>query len=241
MEKHYGKRVHVKDMEQKVPIFSGDFPITMRHGEKYRFSLGHPLRWLSGIPHEGVDWAMPSRTELYAPTETKTVALTNTGKRGYGLSLLLESIDGDYRFLYAHLTNAIKSSIFQGGELVALSGGDKHSPTSGNSTGSHLHFEVRKKIQGGWLTVDPLKYFALQAPGSINVKKLFKQIWGVAPARGDELYFIKRVEIGTIKNDLEDMKNKMKFWRDIVYPDGMMSLSGNVKWQREKAKILLGY
>jgi murein DD-endopeptidase MepM/ murein hydrolase activator NlpD len=28
--------------------------------------------------------------------------------------------------------------------------------STGNSTGPHLHFEVHQRLQGGWVTVDPL-------------------------------------------------------------------------------------
>lgn len=191
----------------------------------------------------GVDWAMPPRTELLSPTETKVIDLHNSGKRGYGLYILLESLDGDYRFLYAHLTDALADGAFQEGEQVAISGGNRDSATSGSSTGPHLHFEVRRKSKGGWRQMDPLKYFSSlkQDPGGINVRKLFSQIWGRKAARGEELYFIKRVETGSIENNFEDMENKMKYWRNIVYPGGRFSFQGNLRWQSEKAKVLLGY
>lgn len=73
----------------------------------------------------------------------------------------------------------------------------------------------------------------------MNVKAMFLQIWHVPAARGDELYFIKRYEHGTITNKT-DMENKMKFWYNVVYPNGQFSAVGNERWQNEKTKVLNG-
>lgn len=75
---------------------------------------------------------------------------------------------------------------------------------------------------------------------SVNVKKLFTNIWKRRPARGEELYFLKRVELGSIKPTRQDISNKIKYYYQIVYPHGKYSWLGDLRWQWEKLKVLTG-
>lgn len=70
------------------------------------------------------------------------------------------------------------------------------------------------------------------------VDPLFKQIWGVPPAKGDSLYFKKRLDNGTIKPNRDDVLRKIKYWHSIVYKNGKLDKKGNDKWQRSKNKVL---
>jgi len=75
---------------------------------------------------------------------------------------------------------------------------------------------------------------------NVNVKKLFTDIWKRPPAKGEETYFLKRVELGSINATAYDISEKMKYWYGRVYPNGRYSLLGDLRWQYEKFKILRG-
>jgi len=75
---------------------------------------------------------------------------------------------------------------------------------------------------------------------SFNIRTMFQRIWHRPAARGEELYFIKRIEQGTIEHTADDINEKMQYWYGIVYPAGKLSFFGNLRWQVEKAKVLLG-
>ena len=83
----------------------------------------------------------------------------------------------------------------------------------------------------GWLRVKKT---------SFDIRTMFKDVWKRKAARGEELYFIKRIGKGSIKHTEKDIINKMKYWREVVYPHGKYSIFGDLRWQVEKAKVLLG-
>lgn len=91
--------------------------------------------WASGY-HTGVDYAVPTGTPVVAASGGVVTAVNEEGP--YGLQIVLKHSDDLYS-QYAHLSSA---SVSPGqevtlGELIALSG------NTGNSTGPHLHFEIR--------------------------------------------------------------------------------------------------
>lgn len=104
--------------------------------------------------HTGVDWAAPSGTPVAAAFAGEVSFAGNGG--GYGNLLRIRHPDGRETY-YAHL-EAFAQGIAPGktigaGEVVGYVG------TTGNSTGPHLHFEMR--VAGA--PVDPLESSVLQA------------------------------------------------------------------------------
>lgn len=79
----------------------------------------------------------------------------NTCGLGYGNHVIIEHADGNYT-LYGHMTlNSLKVSngdTVKQGQVIGLSG------SSGQSTGCHLHFEVRSGQNNLAARVDPLDY-----------------------------------------------------------------------------------
>lgn len=65
-----------------------------------------------------------------------------------------------------------------------------------------------------------------------DIKREYRRIWQREPAYGDWFYFRKRIELGTIKNNLEDVRVKMAF----TY--GKFKTLGDSWWQAEKRKVL---
>lgn len=91
----------------------------------------------SGHIHTGVDLGAPLGTPVHAALDG--VARVVVSATGYGLHVILDSGDG-LTTLYAHLDSA---TVHDGDEVAA---GDLIGQvgSTGNSTGPHLHFEVRR-------------------------------------------------------------------------------------------------
>lgn len=97
--------------------------------------------------HKGVDWATPTGTKIVASSGGKVV--TAGWQSGYGYVIYINHEDGR-QTRYAHLSKIYVSvgQYVKQGQKIALSG------NTGNSTGPHLHFEMRI----GGKAVNPLKY-----------------------------------------------------------------------------------
>jgi murein DD-endopeptidase MepM/ murein hydrolase activator NlpD len=108
--------------------------------------------WSSG-KHTGVDFAVPIGTPVLAVADGKIVN-ANWGK-AYGKQVIM-ACDGGY-VIYAHLnaTRVKPGATVKKGQIVGESG------NSGNSTGPHLHFEMRDKIRWtGGTPIDPKEILA---------------------------------------------------------------------------------
>ena len=97
--------------------------------------------------HTGVDWAAPTGTPIYAAYAGTVASAAVAG--GYG-NLVTLSHPGGKQTRYAHMSRfadgLVAGKQVAAGELIGYVG------TTGNSTGPHLHFEVRI----GDAPVDPL-------------------------------------------------------------------------------------
>lgn len=87
--------------------------------------------------HAGLDLAAPEGTEVRAAAPG-AVVFANWTPDGYGLRLVLDHGRG-LTTLYAHLLETAVAA----GDLVAAGQRIAEVGTTGNSTGPHLHFEVR--------------------------------------------------------------------------------------------------
>ncbi|MBG0850967.1 peptidoglycan DD-metalloendopeptidase family protein [Streptomyces spinoverrucosus] len=105
--------------------------------------------WSSGY-HTGVDFAAPSGTPLKAVGAGTVVSAGWAG--AYGNQVVIKLADGYYA-QYAHLSSLSVSSgqTVSAGQQIGLSG------STGNSTGPHLHFEIRTTPDYG-SDIDPVAY-----------------------------------------------------------------------------------
>ena len=117
-------------------------------------SLGTPYHkagssWSKGY-HTGVDFAVPTGTTVKAVAAGKVVASGWGGSFGY--QVVIRHGDGRYT-QYAHLSAiSVKAGQSVGaGQRIGRSG------STGNSTGPHLHFEVRTG-PGFGSDIDPVAY-----------------------------------------------------------------------------------
>lgn len=108
-----------------LPVKSG-YTITSRFGP----------RW--GTTHTGTDVAAPTGTAIYAAAAGTVIFSGNQGN-GYGNYIIIDHGNG-VSTLYGHCSSLGVSTgarVSQGQYIAAVG-------STGNSTGPHLHFEVRK-------------------------------------------------------------------------------------------------
>ncbi|MFD3752801.1 transglycosylase family protein [Streptomyces cyaneofuscatus] len=120
-------------------------PVAASTGTAYRQAGS----WSSGY-HTGVDFPVPTGTSVKAVAPGRVVSSGWAG--AYGYEVVIRHEDGKYS-QYAHLSalHVREGQSVSGGQRIARSG------STGNSTGPHLHFEVRLG-PGYGSDIDPLAY-----------------------------------------------------------------------------------
>lgn len=106
--------------------------------------------WGDGRNHQALDIASPSGTPIYAAQGGTVVTATYISS--YGNYIIIDHGNG-YQTCYAHASKlyvTVGESVAQG-EVIAAVG------STGNSTGPHLHFEIRKN----GVKLDPAGFLGL--------------------------------------------------------------------------------
>ncbi|MFI2202368.1 M23 family metallopeptidase [Streptomyces sp. NPDC020192] len=118
-------------------------PVTQKGLSAYFGQAG--VNWMS--VHTGIDFPVSYGTTVMAATDGTVSTKWNSA---YGNMLILTAKDGTQTW-YCHLSSyrVPSGTVVQAGQPIAYSG------NSGNSTGPHLHFEVRP---GGGAPIDPLPW-----------------------------------------------------------------------------------
>ena len=118
------------------PISGGT--ITSRYGERSS---------IRSSTHTGLDLAAPKGTTIKAAATGKVTFAGYNGSYGYMIKI---KCDNGYEMWYAHCSKlyAKKGQRVSAGTKIAAVG------STGNSTGPHLHFEIRKNGK----TINPQKY-----------------------------------------------------------------------------------
>jgi murein DD-endopeptidase MepM/ murein hydrolase activator NlpD len=151
----------------------GQIATSAGHSTKYRFIWPEPKAVISqgfgpsklvleppygGYPHfhTGIDLVEPFGSPVYA-ADDGVVALVGVSSQGYGRYVVIAH-SGGLDTLYGHLSTAlvkVGQQVVQG-QTIGLEG------STGNSTGPHLHFELRIKQQ----PIDPTPYLPPGAPSA---------------------------------------------------------------------------
>ena len=98
--------------------------------------------------HAGTDLGAPTGTPILAAAKGQVESASWLG--GYGLAVIINHSSAQ-QSLYGHM-----SEIFvQPGQWVEPGTVIGRVGSTGNSTGPHLHFEIRHLTQDGWVAVDP--------------------------------------------------------------------------------------
>ena len=153
----------------------GQIPTSPGHSTKYRFIWPEPNAQISqrfgpttlwfeppygGYPHfhTGLDLVAPFGSPVYA-VDDGVVALVGSSSSGYGNYVVIAH-SGGLDTLYGHLSTTLVTvgqAVTQG-TAVGLEG------SSGNSTGPHLHFELRI----GQRPLDPTPYLPPGQPSAFR-------------------------------------------------------------------------
>ncbi|MEE1072107.1 MAG: M23 family metallopeptidase [Cellulosilyticum sp.] len=111
-----------------------------------RVSSTYGSRW--GRFHKGIDFAASAGTPIYASAGGKVI-YSGYNSGGYGKLIIIEHSNG-YQTYYAHCSKLyanVGDSIAKGQRIAGVG-------STGDSTGNHLHFEIRKN----GTPVNPSKY-----------------------------------------------------------------------------------
>jgi hypothetical protein len=137
--------------------------------------------------HEGVDFAVPQGTPVYAASDGVITGAKPNG--GYGNWIQIDHGDG-VATTYSHLSRfapRIKPGTkVARGELVAFSG------NTGRSTGPHLHFEIRSSGK----PIDPLTHAAVAQLGGVDLDRFGKQVLAQRRERASEMQ-LEQAEVET--------------------------------------------
>ena len=120
-------RAAARSGQLQIPGFAGGgrvWPVNSR-----RVGRGYP-------GHTGVDFPMPMGSPVFAAADG---VITSTPKLGRSYGWHINQQAGPFRLIYAHLSRIIA----QAGQAVKAGMKIGEVGSTGNSTGPHLHFEVR--------------------------------------------------------------------------------------------------
>lgn len=142
----YNKNEEIDSVPIETEVVEEAVPMVIHIGTKkqdefiipvtdYVFTSPFGPRW--GTNHNGVDLAVPEGTSVMAAASGTVVQEGWNG--GYGISVYIDHGNG-YFTRYGHLseTNVSVGQYVSQGDVVAYSG------NTGDSTGPHLHFEIRQ-------------------------------------------------------------------------------------------------
>ena len=140
-----------------VMPFDGDFGITQGFGQQLTdASLASFYAHYDLSGHDGVDFALPQGTPLYAVDDGQVLL---SGDGDYGQTIVIQHSWG--RTYYGHLSQvkAIVNTGVKKGQLIGYSG------NTGESTGPHLHFGMKPDsfdANNGYSgKIDPLPYLPI--------------------------------------------------------------------------------
>lgn len=176
--------------------------------------------------HRGIDIAMPQGTKLDANISGKVIASGKAGKdnnyhSSYGNIVVIQDAN-NLKHIYAHLEKAVAKigSTVEVGEQIGTIG------STGNSTGSHLHYEINKNNQ---TPIDPTNYLNNAQSGTITST--------TAVETTQQAIDQAKSELTNVQNDILNQKELIaKIEKDII--DSQLS---HFDWRRENIQSNLDY
>lgn len=134
-----------KDLKKYLLSLPTFWPASGRISDDFGYRM-HPISFTRQF-HTGIDIAAKYNTDVVAAGSGKVIFTGYNG--GYGKTVIIDH-GSNITTLYGHANNILvrKGQQVDQGSLIAKVG------STGNSTGPHLHFEIRVND----VPVDPLKY-----------------------------------------------------------------------------------
>ncbi len=122
--------------------------------------------------HSGTDLGAPIGTPVLAAYTGQVAVADYMG--GYGLAVVLDHNQSTAETLYGHLSQIFvqPGQWVEQGTVIGLVG------TTGNSTGPHLHFEIRQLTPHGWVATDPgaqIQYALAQLTQALHIAQAPQQ------------------------------------------------------------------
>jgi len=165
----------------------------------YRENPGSGYACTPDGSHNGVDWGLPGGTEVLA-VDDGTVSIAGLDNTGYGLHCRVLFADGCVA-VHGHLSklNVKAGAKVKQGDVLGLSGGDPSDPNAGDSSGFHLHYEVRTKPNDCKSNIDPIAYLE-----KIQSKVSVVDAVGDTPTLAD-ISFTTDIKSGDVVKVIADM------------------------------------
>lgn len=160
--------IHIADSLQLSIDELSDYPVIFPVRRPLRVSSGfglriHPVSKVLHL-HTGIDIPKSEGTTVYATANG--VVISKGCDAGYGNYIEIQHA-GNFRSFYSHLSNVLVNV----GDSVYMAEQVAHVGNTGVSTGSHLHYEIRK----GEYALNPIGwcqslFFVLNRTGEQNNK-----------------------------------------------------------------------
>jgi hypothetical protein len=118
----------------------------------------HPIKGKK-THHNGIDIGIPDGTDVFSVADGEVVRSDMKDRNGYGNFIIIKHTEDGETFFsaYAHLTERlveVGDKVIKGENIAKSGGGQGVAEGGGLSTGPHLHFEIRKTINGDWVNPD---------------------------------------------------------------------------------------
>lgn len=140
------KAVVTGDYSSGQPIFYWPVPDSQTVNSKFGLRNDPHRLEKDKKQHQGIDIRCPKGTPVL-PSSSGTVKMVDNVPSGYGNVVYVDHGEG-YTTVYAHLSEIFENvkvgARVVAGTAIGKSGGVAGEEGSGNATGPHLHFEIRK-------------------------------------------------------------------------------------------------
>ena len=191
---------------------------------RWPIAKGHIVtQWFNPPKHFGVDWSCVEDSELYAAISGRVAVASQAG--GFGLYVRITS--GKRQVYTAHMNrvNVRTDQWVTEGDLIGWSG------NTGNSTGPHLHFEVRDDFTA----VDPWPLLEGAMTSKLTLHAQRTEPWMGAWMDRVKTPWGKVVNPGA-DDPFPNQKTLVRFWTD---PTDKAYISrgrqGGIDWVRDQA------
>jgi hypothetical protein len=180
--------------------------------------------------HNGVDYGVPMNTPIYSACNGVVLTVSDD-VQGYGQYIKVAA--GNYYVIYGHLS-CILVKVGENvttGQVIARSG------STGNSTGPHLHFEIRQaglEGNGYFGAVDPLPLLTQEQPQAQAQEPSREPPPGRATVITDGLRL--RNGASTAATELAKLPNGIE-----LVIDGEQIPDGPIVWQPVKLYVAASY
>mgnify|MGYP003663675214 CR=1 FL=1 len=180
--------------------------------------------------HSGIDLLCAVGTKVYAVGEgevTKVVRPGEEGKSSCGgqVSLRIKSDDLTFYITYCHLSqvNVSKNDKVKHPTIIGLSGGEPNTPGAGNTSGPHLHYTIRIRKDGKYITTG----------------NLFNDIGKEGGPPVGSLYTLESGNIGTSTNFILDSVDPRKYLGGGIEKETHIATENHLETRKSKDGTLL--